>query len=305
MTHVRFALASLAHPLALCAALLLLANALWFQPTWPGWWTGKLGDLAWLALAPLLTCLALALVLPAGRVTLCRLAVALSAGAFVAVKTLAPANAAVSALYLLVAGRPAKLALDPTDLLALPGLLVAYWIWRRATLHTAARPRLQAAGLLLAATALLADSPAPQNFGIVCVARQGDTIVAASEEFQHGYFGDTTRHQGFQSTDGGQTWSTLGEPASGGTPVCARAGHEANWTLERAGGTTSFLFMSNQGVYRSDDGGKSYQQEYATGAPLYDAIDSPDGGMLVAAGPEGVLLRSADGAWRAVPMPTP
>jgi hypothetical protein len=304
---VRHALACLAHPLALGAALALLSNALVFQQRWPGWWTGKLGDLAWLVIAPLIAALPLALVARRTRLdqrAIGRAALALTGIGFVLVKTYAPANAAVAATYALVVGWPAKLALDPSDLLALPGLAGAWWIWRHAD-RPPQRALQQTAGLLLAVAALVADSPAPQDFGIICLVRQPDGIAAVSQVVQKGYFSEEVRERVFVSADEGQTWREAAAPTSNTPAPCQRPNHESNWTLAQSGALSSLLFMSNQGIYRSVDGGKSYQQEFASTSPLYDALDLGNGALIVAAGPGGVLLRSADGEWRSVAVLTP
>lgn len=56
--------APLAHPVTWLAAGALLFNVYYLQPRAPSWLSGKLGDLAWLTLAPLLTAVLLDLLLP-------------------------------------------------------------------------------------------------------------------------------------------------------------------------------------------------------------------------------------------------
>ena len=291
-----------AHPLTLIAALALFANALILQPAWPGWWTGKLGDLAWLVVAPLLVAVAVSALTGLNTCRSGLLAVGVVGLAFVAMKTLAPVNGLVRDWYAAIAGRPAKLALDPSDLLALPGLWIAWRVWNR---HLPARRHatVQVAGLLLAATALIADSPGPQEFGIVCVVRQPSGLAAVSLTTQHEYFGDSSTERVYTSADEGHTWIGAAAPTKDNPAPCQRPEHESNWTFNQNTPELHFLFLSNQGVYRTDDGGKTYTQEYETTAPLYDAIEASDGGLIVAAGPAGVLLRSPDGQWSAVAMP--
>src|SRR3990170_4019407 len=87
----------LAHPVSVCAAGALLANAVVFQRWWPGWWTGKLGDAAWMVLAPFGVALALAGLFPrlaARRGRLGWLAILGVGSVFAALKAAPPANAA-------------------------------------------------------------------------------------------------------------------------------------------------------------------------------------------------------------------
>lgn len=130
------------HPIALAAAVVLVVNDWLLKPSpAPVWLTGKLSDLAGLVLAPVALTAAVGLVLwVAARLgsrvdpwlTRRRLAIAIAATAavFAAVK-LSPAVAArVGAIWGHVA-RGAHLVADPTDLLALPALAVAWWIGER------------------------------------------------------------------------------------------------------------------------------------------------------------------------------
>lgn len=120
------ALHSLTHPIAVLAAVMLWLNALVFQPLWPNWLTGKLSDLAWMVLAPLLLAAALA---PLGFGRAVRAFSLMAVGlTLVAVKNLAPLNAAVLQLFASF-GFPLKLALDASDVIVLPGLLLAWHIW--------------------------------------------------------------------------------------------------------------------------------------------------------------------------------
>ncbi|HEU5087530.1 MAG TPA: hypothetical protein VFT99_08800 [Roseiflexaceae bacterium] len=293
-----------AHPVTLIATLALFVNALILQPAWPSWWTGKLGDLAWLVVAPLLLAVVVASLTGLNTRRSGLLAVGVVGLAFVAMKTLAPVNTLVRDGYAAIAGRPAKLALDPSDLLALPGLWVAWRVWNRRV-PARRHATVQVAGLLLAATALIADSPAPQEFGIICVVRQPNGLAAVSQTSQHGYFGDSVTERVFTSTDEGHTWTVAPAPSKDNPAPCQRPEHESNWSFTQNTPELHFLFLSNQGVYRTDDGGKTYTQEYATTAPINDAIEAGDGGLIVAGGPAGVLLRSPDGQWSAVAMPNP
>ena len=121
---------------------------------------GKLSDLAGLAFAPVVLSAAIGLLLAAAarlgarvdpsltrrRLLAC---IAATAAGFIAVK-LSPDAAFAAAHALSHLGRPASIALDPTDLFTLPALAVAWWIGRDelrrvplgkpAALHRLGRP---------------------------------------------------------------------------------------------------------------------------------------------------------------------
>lgn len=135
-------LGELLHPAALAAVLVLVANDWLLKPSAaPGWLTGKLSDLAGLAFFPLLlTALADLALLAAARLgapvdfSLRRWklhgACAATAAAFAAIK-LFPAVTSAAADLLRSLGLDARIACDPTDLLALPAIALALWVGRR------------------------------------------------------------------------------------------------------------------------------------------------------------------------------
>jgi hypothetical protein len=137
------------HPLPLGAVLLLLLNdhLLKGSGLLPGVLTGKLSDVAGLFFFPLLLEALLEQALPRAR-RLPEIAVAATAAAFAAVKTLAPVNRWASLFGTLV--------LDPTDLWALVALAPS-WRWMRRA--RSAGPRWGRLGAVsLAAVATLATS---------------------------------------------------------------------------------------------------------------------------------------------------
>jgi hypothetical protein len=128
------------HPVTLAAVVLLVVNDWVLKAHLGGVVTGKLSDVAGLAFAPVVLTAAIGLVLAlAARLgarvdpslTHRRLVLAISAtgAAFAAVK-LSPTAAQTVVDLLSWFGRPAAIVLDPTDLLALPALAIAYWIGR-------------------------------------------------------------------------------------------------------------------------------------------------------------------------------
>jgi hypothetical protein len=129
-------LRALAHPLAVASLVLLALNDHVLKQAWPGFVTGKLSDVAGLVVAPLV----LAVPLAALGVRRCDVTAVLLTGAgFVAVKTTEAGAALASDTWTAVAGT-SYIRSDPTDLLALPALLVALRVHR---LVRQARPLLR------------------------------------------------------------------------------------------------------------------------------------------------------------------
>lgn len=131
------ALAWLSHPVTCVAVAVLLVNDHVLKAAFGSWWTGKLSDVAGLVVAPPLLALASA-ALHAGvsrwrpiaapdPVRLAVGSVAVVGLGFVVVKTTHGGAAATTAVWSMFDG-PGLVRLDPTDLLALPALLLAVWV---------------------------------------------------------------------------------------------------------------------------------------------------------------------------------
>ncbi|MCY0996912.1 hypothetical protein OWM54_07125 [Myxococcus sp. MISCRS1] len=155
---------TLLHPLVFCAVLVLVLNDHVFKARWPSWWTGKLSDVAGLAMFPLL--LQGLWEQARGRsarggfrpslavLTAC---VVLTGCVFTAIKVWEPAAEVwrwglggmqwpVRAAWAVLSSRavpavaPVAHTMDVTDLLALPALGVSYALGRkRCASHEPAR----------------------------------------------------------------------------------------------------------------------------------------------------------------------
>lgn len=144
-THEHVAGDGLLHPVALGAIALLILNDHFLKKAFPGFVTGKLSDVAGLVFFPLLVLAAWEVVTwLRGRQRLAdrrvlAAAVIGTAVVFSSMKLLPAANefgsVALGALQwlagLLPMPRPVPIALDPSDLIALPALLLAYAIGAR------------------------------------------------------------------------------------------------------------------------------------------------------------------------------
>lgn len=193
---------SLLHPIVLVSLVVLVLNDHWFKAAAPGLITGKLSDVAGLTVFPVMALAIWEFVgsrvgrpAPAG-VRAISIATGVTAIGFAAVKIAPPATelfGIVLGLCQWLAGMPGMLLgqgaagspiptqawTDPTDLLALPAIGVAWWIARRRALGTPAQMatgrhlallagRLRTAGavvvLMAAGFATIATEPAPATF---------------------------------------------------------------------------------------------------------------------------------------------
>lgn len=300
------ALSALAHPVSLGASVTLLLNAAVWQPAWPSWWTGKIGDFAWLVITPSIVALLLALCLPSifsdSKRTLAS-AILITGLGFSLVKTSPLVHALVTEL-LGRAGFAPKLAMDPSDLLALPSLLVTWLVWnasRSSSLprHTIIRP----GALALAVLALIADSPAPIQHGIVCLTARENSIVALSQaESAASYFGEEYRRYwtaAYVSEDGGATWKYHDVTTQGDFDQQASCS-QVSWPLEVGqanGNKTQLYLLSGQGIYSSDDAGQTLRQEQKLAKVHSALIDPMSGNLILATGLDGIYVRTPQGEW--------
>lgn len=123
----------LLHPIALAAIALLVVNDHWLKYAHPSVVTGKLSDIAGLTFFPLLVLVALEAVAPR-RATI-HLAAAMTAVVFALVKCVPAATDvyrhALGFLQSPLAPSPVDAVTDPTDLVALPCVLIAVAIRSR------------------------------------------------------------------------------------------------------------------------------------------------------------------------------
>ncbi|WP_066935324.1 hypothetical protein [Microtetraspora fusca] len=292
------ALAWLGHPVTVLALAVLLLNDHVLKGLWPGPVTGKLSDVAGLVVAPPLAALLLRCPAPA--------AIALTGTLFTLVKATAAGAEAASWLWSLLI--PSRVVADPTDLIALPALGLAWLAWRRA----ARRPpvRLPRAVLVVpvAVFAVTATSAAPPAPSAVSVAVSGTAVVV-----------DVTEVQARASTDGGATWhpwtenQTYAPQSSACVPGeqahCYRIRPGLLGVEETADGgstwSTSWAVSSGRRhwldrTYRNSDPQRLPTDLAASRALAVQAVPGGAGAhiVVVANGPDGVAVRDASGLWR-------
>ena len=342
------ALSLLAHPFSLGMLALLLVNDHWLRHAWPSWWTGKLGDIAWLGFFPF----ALAAVLSAGlhltiqaayklrnipcdrcatgQTWVGPLAFGLTGLVFALAKTIPLFHQLTLQGFEALFGVPSTLVRDPSDLLALPVMLVGWRLWHvqdTPPVSTQAAgdtrySRASALGLLmlpLAALLTLANSAAP-NHGITCLAAR-DSKIYALVSFNF-----------YASSDGGETWqgpsyySAASNPFQSGSLMDGspcRELEQKDWQeLQASYSNLAFRYKSGETIQSSQDGGQTWQTAYQAQVvtqaeraymtkttkvnptyqpgPLHAIEDPTNGNILFAMGPEGVLVRESSGEWRRV-----
>ena len=299
-------LLSLSHPISIVGIIVVLLNDHWWRRVAPSWFTGKVGDFAWLIFAPFLLALLLAWLMPR-REKLVGYAAIVGVGLIFGLAKTVPAFHALTINVLeFLTGWPNVLRMDPTDLIALPALLIAWWIWQQSAARSI---RLSDRGwvlLPLAVFATMADSAQP-DFGINCVEQVGNQTL--TYVLQSGYYA---------SQDGGLSWTPSTQEMS--KDACGRRPQEifnSNNPLIR------FRFGSDgRQIDRTEDGGRTWQTEYVIdemseaqqvytertergGSPVFSAplaavMDATTGNLIVAAGHQGVAVRTPDGEWHAI-----
>ncbi|MEU6723508.1 hypothetical protein ABZ917_07340 [Nonomuraea wenchangensis] len=277
--------------------IVLLVNDHLLKQAWPGFVTGKLSDVAGLLVAPPL----LALLFPRRA----DLAATLATGVlFALVKTTETGAEAASHVWTLVAG-PSRVLADPTDLLALPALALAWWV-RRRSLAAPTSPRarvLLTAPLALLAVAASGAAPQATSEAVSVEVRDGRVIVHTADS------------AAWTSEDRGDTWvyesSYDRPPKRPTTAMCVP--YKATRCYRVTPGRL--------GVEQSDDGGDTWRPSWSPPRDDLDRLarqhgdDLPRSGglavqgwrgghvVVVANGSEGILLRDESGSWRRLGRP--
>jgi hypothetical protein len=160
---------------------------------------------------------------------------------------------------------------------------------------------------------VLADSAGPQDLGVTCLAKDGDTLYATSVLNYFAYYNSNVYNSVYRSDDGGLTWTLEEVTASGNTPVTGpqatatpKPGSPPSskcekliWPVYEAANTLiQYYGIGGKGIYRSEDSGTTLVLEAEFKSPVYGAlVDSATHNVVVVAGPDGVWTRTPDGEW--------
>ena len=294
----------LSKPFSLGILLILLVNDSILRHFWPSTVTGKLSDLAWLFLAPVVVTAGLALVMPKGlqrhEWALAGIGFGATAAAFVLFKTLPVMRAIVLDLWQAGLGFPAAAVLDPTDLAALIGVIYAAWLWRWQRADSVRVPLRAVFVIPLLAVLTLADAAAP-DYGIACLENRDGQIMAYSS------------YHAYATADGGLTWQ---EENFDGQFCPVEESSVVELSPEIDG--LRFRYQPGQSIENSPDGlhwtvaysleplteaDRAYYQKIQTGnptmraVPLAGLVDPQHATVIFAMGHEGVLVRQSNGDW--------
>ncbi|MFJ4096202.1 hypothetical protein ACIPYS_31850 [Kitasatospora sp. NPDC089913] len=155
------------HPGTLAAVAVLLFNDHLGKRLWPGAVTGKVSDLAWMLVSPVVLALLLTGVLSLVPVLRLRpggdrpaVAGIAATGAMFAFAKSGPWGGEVASAVWSWSGVPSRIQGDRSDLVALPALGVSWWLWKRSRAVGRRSWRLAAAvlGVPLAVVAMVATS---------------------------------------------------------------------------------------------------------------------------------------------------
>lgn len=206
MRTVGVAVRWVGHPVTVGATAVLLANDRVGKTAWPGPVTGKLSDVAGLVLFPALLALLVSVLVPRlpARVV-CVGALAATGAGFALAKVTAPGNAAATAAWRAAAGA-AHVVRDPTDLLALPALALAAWVWRAAARgpdrDAAWTGRVRLFVVLPVALVAVAGTSAVDPPAVTALREDGGRLVVAD------------RGAAYRESDGPRPWVRLDDAAA-------------------------------------------------------------------------------------------
>ncbi len=302
---------SLIHPLTLAAIVILLINDHILRWLWPSWIWGKLGDFSWLVFFPFIPALILSFIVPKRwknqEALVAGLSFASTGLVFSLMNTIPAAHAAGLHLIQTILNAPFILRLDPTDLFALPGLLIGWHIWQQVKPTRQFKIAQAYPILVLGALASIATSPPPPS-GIECLYQQNDgTIIATIPHYTY---------NSFESRDGGLTWQRIEEDEAD-MNRCIERDMNADWVISNPGnGQIQYWISPEKKVYISSDGGNDWQLEldlsaseaqiayykniqsywyFFTTGPLDALVDGDTGNLILAMGIEGILTRTPEG----------
>jgi hypothetical protein len=296
----------LAHPLALLAVALVLLNDFLFRPLFPSWLTGKLSDLGMLFFLPLLAgCLFMLLTPRMSRHWAGALAFALVVTGFVLLKASPGTSAWLSGTIGSLTGLSLRAVPDSTDLLVLPVMAGAAWLWFRPVSAEQSPVRWRLLLIPLVAFVALADAAMP-DMGIDCLAARDGLLYA------RGGYGRT-----YSSSDGGLTWLQTEQTWSG---QCGMTSPGDGMLVGLPDGSVMYRFQRGVSVEHSVDNGatwapigpfapvseaeEAYIRKTRSGniylqpPPLDALLDPASGSLLMAMGHQGVALVRPDGSWQ-------
>ncbi|WP_182898230.1 hypothetical protein [Microbispora sp. H10830] len=313
----------LGHPVTVAALAVLIVNDRVLKILWPGVVTGKLSDLVGMLVAPpLLALLAAYAARITGRVPpgdrTAAAAIALTGTLFAWMKTTGIGAETATRVWAVLVP-PSRVVADPSDLLALPALAVAWLVWRRAA-RPAARDLRRARALVVlpvAVFAVTATSAVPASSSARAVeVRQGEIVVAVAPDGAVIATGDAGRSWHEWKGSPSPSASPFPSPA---TRACVPAEPRRCYRVTPGrlrveqttdgGATWTVAWEISRG--RQDWLDRAYENPDPFGehsdraVSVAVAVQAVPGGHVVAVanGTDGVVLRDVSGRWRRLGFP--
>ncbi|TKK87760.1 hypothetical protein FDA94_16415 [Herbidospora galbida] len=280
----------LGHPLTVLALVVLVVNDHLLKYTWPGLVTGKLSDVAGLILLPAV--LDLALRRPA-------VSIAVTGAGFALVKATATGAWLASEAWTLVWG-PSVVLADPTDLLTLPALYVAWWASRHPVPTGRTVVVLLTPAAVLAITATSPAQPYVPPMAFATEVRDGAIIVELKSDERFVSRAYLTRD--------GVTWEewtsavrSSPTPSSCAGDRCLRVVPGRLKVEESTGGgawTTAWELSPEV----QDRLVRAYPPDEPEDLQPVESlsVSAIPGLVVVANGADGVAVRDASGTWRRI-----
>jgi hypothetical protein len=280
------ALRYLRHPVVVTCLVVWLINDRWLKHSSPGVITGKLSDLTGLVVFAGLAALVVSLVVPLQSTRVVGIvAWVTTATGFTAVKTLPAANRAAVALLDHLLG-VAKITLDPTDLVALIALPLAWMLWCRP-----GRPVMNivqtSAAWIVAVVALGATTATS------CSAVKPLTYLWQANATTIAFWNVNAADQSarFSSTDSGAHWVATDISRLGGVDSSALT---ATTTATCVPGALQQCFrVKGDQVLESTDGGHTWKVTWKRPATMPRKSDATCGGGGQLNAPEQILIAGA------------
>lgn len=325
MTPFNLSLRALQHPYTLLSIGVLLLNDHVLKAAVPSWFTGKLSDFAGLFFFPFVLLALLAWPLTALRLRPRQaLAIAiLTTGAwFTLLKTVPAINHLTAQLAGWFVGGNVVIVLDPSDLLALPMLGLAWQFGQRvARVGSACHPSKRAyLALGLATLASIATSPCMPPLRVLRVLAH-DSVLYAGLDSTYG-----NQYEVFQSVDGGSSWQYV-EPGATITQPLQEAVTLPKTVCLTTAAQHCYRITGAEAVEETLDGGQHWniawqipwgRRRFMERSVLNTCKQSIDVGpyditlyeangehtVLVATGNEGLLRRTPTGEWQRLALMT-
>ncbi|MFG2820107.1 hypothetical protein ACGFX4_11835 [Kitasatospora sp. NPDC048365] len=293
------------NPGTVAAVLVLAFNDRVGKRAWPGVVTGKLSDVAWMLVAPPVLALLLTPVLRLRGNRPAVVGIGGTAVAFALAKS-GPVGGEVASWVWSLSGVPSRIKGDPTDLVVLPLLVLAWWLWRAGQRPWRGWQVLALIAVPGAVAAMVATSTVehrPELWG-----EDGRPVLSAD--------GHT-----WTSRDGGLTWTVL-DRKRGAKARRDDGPTAAEGQCVRAEPLRCYRLLGMRGVEVSEDGRYSWSNAFtppwSTPSPAPSTTPTgpvdptryeypgelvvaalPDGGYAVIAhyAGHGLAVRTADGRW--------